>query len=410
MPDQAAQPADTKSRAWRYTRLVVILLIAGVLVALIGWGLGRRPAAYRRAGRFPLYMDKGGDLLLGCGITPCLTGFCVREDAFVFILRDWETGKARWQVSDITIPYADPKKSAISWTPEGEFHAAVSPDGHFFVAAAAEDATLRVRTWRDGTSQGEAALSLPSLLPKGRKAQVQHLLAGVTDGGRCFVVFDLITRAKPTINHAFAIEGNDVIAHYSGPRVPHFSPDGNTVLYRDTLARVVIDGKALRFADPVTVPDIKYRGVGAGSVAVTEDGSIYRLSGKHTLMKGFTCDTVTISGRYALLCKGNISRAVELKTGSFWEIDVPRENQGGDVTEDGRHILALFATKPGSLTGLLRNAVSEQQNHFIALYANPNRLCAWMRIDPLRPTSWWPSPDGRAVAITTERECLLYRW
>jgi hypothetical protein len=88
---------------------------------------------------------------------------------------------------------------------------------------------------------------------------------------------------------------------------------------------------------------------------------------------------------------------------------VPQQNEGGDATEDGRHILASISARPGGLTGLLRNAIGAE-NHFIVLYERPGRQRAWMRVDHLQPNSWWPSPDGRSVAFTTADTCLLYRW
>jgi hypothetical protein len=413
MYGQDIQPIAAKPRR-SYRTLVVILLIAGALITLFSWGASRRTKTYHRVGAYPLHADQLGadDMLLGYGIMPCLTGFCVREDAFVFTLRDWETGKQRWQVST-AIPYADPKKAKFTWL--SEFHAAVSPDGSRFVAASSDDNNLRVQSWEDGKLLGEVAIPLLPLIPfqkehwvSGKQGEVLLLRSTVTDDGRCFVSFTW----KYTVEslQAFVIEGDRVVARYAGNGTLYqFSPDGTAALLSSRkLARVVIEGNTLRFTDQMKLPSQGIQ-LGAAGAAVTEDGAIYRLSGKPVAAKGFTCDTVTTSGRYAILYNEKVTRAVDLQTGDSWEIEAPGVNHGGDATEDGQHILASFATRPGGLTGLLRNAVG-MENHFIVLYQRPGRQRAWMRIDRLQPMSWWPSPDGRAVAFTTENECLLYRW
>ncbi|MHB0937947.1 MAG: hypothetical protein ACYC6A_16285 [Armatimonadota bacterium] len=234
-------------------------------------------------------------------------------------------------------------------------------------------------------------------------------MATITDGGRCFVVFDLIPHGKSPAVHTFIIEGNRVLAHDRGTKVAHFSPDGGTVYRTPVMAGVGIEGKALRFLHPLKLPDTELR-LGADGTAITQDGGIYRFSGQPTLMPGFTVDSIAFGGQYALFCKGKVSRVVELKTGKYWEVTVPRENHGGDVTEDGKHLLAVFSDDPGGLTGLLRRKVTPgAKNTFIALYDSTTRMRTWMRIDRLRPTSWWPSPDGRSVVFTTDEKCLLYR-
>jgi len=410
MYDQDLQPAvQPRRRRWRWLWLLPVLV---VLIGLLTWAAGRR-ARYQKAAAFPLTRnEQSEDLLLGCGITSCLAGFCVREDAFVFTLRDWEKGQAVWQVST-NVPYADDYTSPVRWTAEGEYDADVSPDGHCFVAASAEEAVLRVQSWRDGEALGDAAIDLVTLLPSppkpGQPAQVVHLLVTITDGGRCFVVFDLIPYGKSPAIHTFIIEGERILAHDTGTKVVHFSPDGGTVHRSPVMAGVGIEGKKLRFRHPLALPEEDLR-LGAGGTAILQDGGIYRFAGQPTLMPGFTCDTITTSGRYALFCKGKISRVVEVKTGKYWDVTVPRENHGGDVTEDGEHYLAMFSNAPGGVSGALRRRMAPgAQDYFIALYERSGRLRVWMRIDRLRPTSWWPSPDGRAVAFTTDDQCLLYR-
>jgi len=399
--------APRRRRHWRW-----LLPLLVVLIGLVGWAAGRRVRYHQVASSRLTRNEKSEDLLLGCGITPCLTGYCVREDAFVFTLRDWEKGQVAWQVST-NVPYADKDTSPVRWTAEGEFDADVSPDGHCFVAASSEEGVLHVQSWRDGKALGDAAIDLLPLLPSpskpGQPAQVKHMLATITDGGRCFATFDLISPGKSRAIHTCIIEGSRILAHDRGTDVMHFSPDGGTVYRASVMAGVGIEGKKLRFQHPLKLPEGDYH-LAADGTAVRKDGGIYRFAGKPTLMKGFTCDTITTSGRYALLTKGKVSRVVELKTGTYWEVTVPRENHGGDVTEDGRHLLAIFSNKPGGLGGIVKRKVAPgAQDYFIALYDKPNRLRAWMRIDNLRPNSWWPSPDGRAVVFTTDDKCLLYR-
>jgi|GEM_PF-2067158 len=414
MYDQDIQSVTMKPRRRSYLPLAIIMLLVAGFIVLFSWGAGRRPKTYHRVGAFPLHMEGSDDLLLGAGITPCLGGFCVREDAFVFTLRDWETGKELWQVST-AIPYADPKKAKIAWT--GEFHAAVSPDGHRFAAASSDDNNLLVQTWQDGAGTGEVKIALPPLLPPGfigmpsakMLDEVVDLRASITDEGRCFIA--LGWKLSPVPSQAFVIEDGAIVARYSGKEYPEqFAPDGSAaMLSTDKLVKVIIEGKTLRFADPVKLPSVKGTVPGAGGTAVTADGGIYRLSGKPVIAKGFACDTVTTSGKYAILTRGQLTRAIDLHTGDSWEVTVPQKNEGGDATEDGKHILATFISEPGGLTGMLRNAVGAQ-NYFVVLYERPDRQRAWMRLDRLRPFSWWPSPDGRSLALTTSDECLLYRW
>jgi len=423
MYDQDSYPVAQKPRPRRRRGWVAGLLILVALIALFAWGANRRPKTYHKVGVYDLHMEVNAlasfmgaddDMLFDRGIMPCLTGFCVREDAFVFTLHDWETGKPRWQVPT-AVPYADPKKTQIAWTEE--YHAAVSPDGHIFVAVSSDNDNLHVQTWRDGAAQGDLEIPLPPLLPPGfvgmpsskQLDEVVDLRAAVTDAGRCFLI--LGWKLSPMPSRAFVIEGDRIVARYAGAEaIRQFSPDGMAMLFSSgKLARVAIEGKTLRFTDPLKLPIMDGVLLGAGGTAVTRDGTIYRLAGQPVTAKGFTCDTITANGRYAILYKDKVTRTVDLQTGSSWEIAVPQENDGGDATTDGRHILASFSGKPGGLTGLLRNMVGAQ-NHFIVLCERPGRQRAWMRIDRLQPTSWWPSPDGRAVAFTTFDKCLLYRW
>jgi len=414
MYDQDIQPITLKPRRRSYLPLVVVLLLVAGFIALLSWGAGRRPKTYHRVGAFPLHMEESDDMLLGFGIMPCMTGFCVREDAFVFTLHDWATGEQRWQGST-AIPYADLKKTKIAWSTE--FHAAVSPDGRRFAAVSADNNDLLVQTWQDGAPTGEIKIALPALLSAGFAGkpsakildEVTTLRAAITDAGRCFI--SLGWKSSPMPSHAFVIDGGAIVARYSGKEYPaQFAPDGSAVLLStDKLAKVIIEGKTLRFAGLVRLPAVEGTVPGAGGTAVTAAGGVYSLSGKPVIAKGFACDTVTTSGKYALLTRDQITRAVDLRTGDSWEVTVPQKNEGGDATEDGKHILATFVSQPGGLTGMLRKAVGAQ-NYFIVLYERPGRQRAWMRIDRLRPFSWWPSPDGRAVALTTADQCLLYRW
>lgn len=411
MYDQELQPvAMTPRRRGRGWLWVLSALV--VVIGLLIWVAGRR-TRYQRVAVFPLTQDEQSeDLLLGCGITPCLAGFCVREDAFVFALRDWEKGEQLWQVST-NVPYTDKDTSPVQWEAEGEYDADVSPDGHCFVAASSQEAVLRVQSWRDGKALGDAAIDLVKLPPSppkpGQPARMLRLMATITDGRRCFVVFALAPYGELRAVHTIVVEGDRILAYDVSTRGVLFSPDGNALYREPVMAGVGIEGRELRLRQRLMLPEGELR-LGADGTAILEDGAIYRLSGKHTRMPGFTNDTVTISGRYALFTKGKVSRVVEVKTGRYWEVTVPRENLGGDVTEDGEHYLALFANAPGGVSGALQRRMNpDAREHFIALYERPGRLRAWMQLDRLRPSSWWPSPDGRAVVFTTDDQCLLYR-
>jgi len=371
-----------KPRPRRRLGLLIGLLIVAVLAALFAWEVSRRPKTYHQVGAYPLLRDMGGisasEMLLGIGITPCRTGFCVREKAFDFTLHDWVTGKPRWQVST-AVPYADPKKSKIAWI--DDYHAAVSPDGHIFTAACAADTRLRVQTWQDGKPREDIAIELPPVT-RGARGRVYELRTNITDDGRCFVILVLAEGAR-IVTHVVVVEGNRVIAQYTGKYTPQFLPDGQTAIYRGKPVKVAITGKTLHFTNPVKAPT--------------------------AIPKGFISHSVTTDGRYALLRKDLVLRAVDQLTGAYWEITVPGKNDGGDATMDGRHILASFLTLPDSLTGKVRSAIGAE-SHFIVLYERPGRPRAWMCVDHLQATSWWPSPDGRSVAFSTKDHCLLYRW
>jgi len=398
LTDASIRPASRR-KGW-----IAALVVAALLALLLAAGTGRRAKPYRQVARYPIakqtrdaLMTHDASRMLGAlGILPCADGFCLREAEYLFVLRDWATGEERWRVTTPT-----PRMTATGpyrWN--RAFAPAVSPDGRVLAAALADDARLRVHTWRDGRQQGEANIALSALLgnpirssPVMAPVMVAGLTACAMDDGRSFVTLHIAQTA-----YLLLIDAGGVSARYAGAGEIRLAPDGaSAVVDNARLVKLAVQGATIRLTDEVWLPvDQGNWYACAGGTAVSDAGHIYRLAGQPTLPeKGWQVATITTSKRFALAYRAQQSRVLEVATGQSWTIDVPRENYSGDATEDGQHLLATFHA---GVRG------------YIALYRHPGRLLAWMRLDQLEVNSWWPSPDGRSVALTTAQECLLYRY
>jgi len=395
--------------------MALVFLLVGGMAGILGWFLYGRPKPYHLVKSFPIYQSDNTHMLLKNGIVSCRDGVCLREDEYTFVLWSWRTGNERWRV--IT---AAPVVSPV-W--KGTYCAAsVSPDGHVLAAVSAYHDALRLQSWQDGQLLGEA--HIPQVYPPGRTAATIEMLnicsLTTLDDGRCFVVYNVFYKDNAIIYHTVVIEKNRIIARYIGPDYIHIAPDGTSAMLETPsdffLAHVAIEGSALRFTDRIQLPFIEYPELGVNGTVIGEgDGSIYRLSGQHSkLAGGWRRIDLSPGGRNALVLKDNRLRAVELATGKHWEMKVGELGYRSHITEDGKHILIHLSKKPYRLLSpvkryLPRWAVEDRE--FLALYEHPGNVRAMMRIDPHIVNSWWPSSDGRSVAILTNDErCLLYRW
>ena len=404
MYDSDIQPSSFERAAGlrrkRHALLVAGLIAAGIIAVLFAAVAGRRPHQYRLVDMYPLYQDisrENPEMLRGFGIFPCRDGFCLREDEFVFVLRDWEKGDERWRIETPAPKVPVAARSLLSWQQAPSLAPAVSPDGQIFAAAVADGEKLRVLSWRAGTKIGEAVIPVP--VPAGNGAQqVSALDACALNDGRCFAIL-----AFGPLRHVFLIDGARVVAAWRGKQAVTLAPDGTTAVVGKMLAKISVEGAELRFTHIADLAGDTAWTPGTEGTAISEDCRLFPLPRQPVAGAGaWRLSTVSSSGRYAVIHNTALARTVDLTTGEAWEVDVPENCLGGDATEDGQHLLAHFAA--GSLEE------DESYNAYIALYQRPNRLLAWLEHDLTSTNSWWPSPDGRSIAMTGEEDCYLYRY
>jgi len=394
--------------------VALVFLLVGVIAGLLGWWLYGRPKPYHLVKSFPIYQSDNTHMLLKRGIAPCRDGFCLREDEYTFALRSWRTGNERWRVT-AAAPVVSPAR-------KGAYYAAsVSPDGHVIAAVSAYHDALRAQSWRDGQLLGEA--HIPQVHPPGRTVATIETLnicwLTALDDGRCFVIYNVFYNDSAIIYHTVVVEKDRIIARHIGPDGIHIAPDGSSAMVETPsdffLAHIAIEGSSLRFTDKIRLPFIEYPELGVNGTVIGEgDGNIYRLSGEHSkLPGGWRRIDLSPGGRNALVLKDNRLRAVELATGKRWEVKVEELGYRYRITEDCRHILARLSRKPYRLLNPVKTYLprwSVEDREFLALYEHPGNIRALLRVDP-SISSWWPSPDGRSVAIlTNDSRCLLYRW
>ena len=419
-------------RRFKHRRKVV----AGILLAALACGAWRFVISptYWRVATFPQYQEDYSYAVFYDGLQPCVNGFCLREGKFSFVLRDWQRGREVWRVTS-----AQP--DTRGWPPSDNdeasyaYAASISPSGRVLAVMSAAGRKARVQSWRDGKLLGEVLIPIPpasppaptlSFWPHAEKSD--HLCSAsvrACDDGRCFLTLEMLPAGqKGPVSHLFLVRGGSTVATGATPDYCLLAPDGHSAIRyggADRLCLLTVSRRRLIFSkdQPLVMCMTCTRGM-----AVTETG-ILRLNGSTTPFTGtWEPDEVCPSTTHATIYQENRLRSVEVATGKYWQITLPSdyELQGGDPTEDGRHLLAYYRPEPSRLLQQFVRLVPafapqlqerldpDEAPKYIALYRRPHRRLAAMRIDRYKPSSWWPSPDGRTVVIGTEKGCRLLRY
>jgi len=394
---------------------------------------------YWRVATFPQYQQDYSYGVFYDGMQPCVTGFCLREGKFSYVLREWRRGRAVWRVTS-----SQPDKRGWPRTDDKEtsyaYAADVSPDGHVLAVMSAAGKSARVQSWRDGTLLGEvqipARLTIPYLVPpKTRsnemweKAPYDRLietLVRTCDDGRILLILGFVPANKTKrVSQIYLVRGSQLVAAGAVADSCWLAPDGKAaaLLFTERFCRVTAVNGKLQIDSGQHFSQSCMAGTQA--MAVINDG-ILRLNGKSTKRKeDWEPSEFCPSARYATLYRENHLRAVEVATDRYWQVDVRPdfEMRAGDPTEDGRHLVAYYQHKPNQLLLKLaerlsrfdpglRERIEDRQSEiaYAALYRRPLRRLAAMRLDTDSYSSCWPSPDGRTFVVGTEKGCRLLRY
>jgi len=411
LPIKTYPPVAKRRRSWRW------LWLPAAAVLLLCWWFSWRTPHYRLIGTYITH-----DVLL----IPAESGFLTRESVDTFVLRDWRNGQPVWSVTvqSVRIP-------RYPGAPNMGYRSAysLSPDGHILTAATVQDTTLHIDTWRDGARAGHVALLIDHAPPV--------LSVKALNSGRVFC-----WRFSPT---AVAVEGDRVIARGAFPSDAILAPDGATLAVPSPTG---FDYAAVRVADKAITLEHRYASrdrlgqidswdgftldsaLFAGGIVLAENGAVYGPSGQRTPAGRWRHQGMAPGGRYTVEFTRKAVRVFSPATGKAWAVAVPNRNFGGDATTDGRHALAWLQIRPPEefMPFLEKNPAVERliggiTSDYLVLYDQSGRRAAVLRP---RLRAWWPgvdvdnrwwfpSPDGRSVAMTatgTQKDgrCFLLRY
>jgi len=375
-------------------------------------------------------------------LIPCKDGYLTQEKS-AWVLRAWETGKERWRVKRPAYHLPTGTNEVWSIGQQGDVFALITPT---------KDGAV-LRCWKNGqptfTQRFSAwRASLRVLNPDSRpgvRDLADSLRARVLNDGRVIAWAE-----QPPRCPAAVVRGGSLIARGTLPfRKGHstfVAPDGQFAAVTNGVATVyaplaITDGQltaaetriaGCNFTNGKTPPYYEEADLLAAGQGLTESGAIFDASGPKP-SDGWEADTVTPGGVYLLQTKGPRSRVYAPSTGEQWSYYAGEDNRGGDATMDGRYALSYFtpdfAPQAARLLQWLSRipgvgeALPDPYTGHAGLYERPGRLRALLRIDLERwwpghdvGSYWWfPSPDGRAIAINLESygggaRCLLFRW
>jgi hypothetical protein len=398
-----------RSRRWLW-------LPAAVALLLCWWFFGRTPH-YRLIGTFVT----NDELLI-----PAESGFLTRNSADSFVLRDWRDGHPRWSVT-VRHPQLFGRMPRMS--PGFGSAYSLSPDGHVFAAATVVNGMLHVDIWRDGIAAGRVAVPLEDSPP--------ILSVKALNDGRVFC-----WRFAPI---AIAVEGDRVIARGAFPSQAIMAPDGSALAAPTPTG---FDYAAVRVADGAITLEHRYAcrdplgwfdsmdgflldsSMFVDGIVLANNGAVYGPTGQVRPADGkWRHLGMAPGGRYTLQFTDKEVRVFSPADGQAWAVTVPNENHGGDATTDGRHALAYLETRPPSwLKDSLRRYPAAERilggisTDYLVLYRQPGRRAAvlrprlrawWPEVD-IDNRWWFPSPDGRSVAMTASDSrsgrCFLLRY
>ncbi|MHB9106763.1 MAG: hypothetical protein ACYDCO_06885 [Armatimonadota bacterium] len=423
MPESTDSPqVNLLPRNMRHLRWLWLPVALALL--LLAWNAWRVPH-YRLVGAF-----KTNDVLL----VPAETGFLTREPDTTFVLRDWQDGHRRWAV---TVRQPQLTRTVTPGNLGFGSGYSLSHDGHVFAAATVQGNTLHIDTWRDGAAAGHVTVSLQQTPP--------ILFVRALNSGRVFCWYAAVSRrASPRRDTpVYAVENGRMIARGSFPPETLMAPDGSAIASSSaagfTYAEMQVANGAITLRNQYTASDhLNYAdGWGgfvlddtmfADGVVMAANGAVYGRKGRVRPPVTWRHQGIAPGGRYTLEYAGKETRSYSPVTGKAWSVTVPNINQGGDVTADGRHVLAYLQPRmPDIFDRFTRRAAARliggSLSDYLMLYDDAGRrlavlrpkLHAWWPDAGVVETRWWfPSPDGRSVAMTavngTEGRCFLLRY
>jgi len=303
----------------------------------------------------------------------------------------------------------------------------LSPDGHILAAATLIDKNLHLNVWRDGAVAGHVVLPFAGPRPV---PMVKAL-----DGGRVFCWF---------ASAAVAVEGEQIIARGKFPAKALMAPDGSAIAAPTPngfdYAAVRVDGGAIKLEHryssssslglfAVTDGFMMDSAMFAGGIVLADNGAVYGPSGVIRPGGEWRHLGMAPGGRHTLQFTGQQVRVFSPAGGEAWTVAVPNRNLGGDATADGRHALAyLEVSPPAGMMDFIRKYPAAERllggivTDYQVLYRQPGkrvailrpRLNAWWPDTEIDNRWWFPSPDGRSVAMTASAvegaRCFLLRY
>lgn len=416
------------------------LVPAVVLLLLFGCWYAARPKTYRLVGKYSI---KGN-------FNSCLAtdaGFLLPEDPDRLVLRDWKTGRLRWQVR--TAP-----PDLKGWlSKRDEPYVGISPNGRFLVAVTAAGKQARYQCWQDGRLVGEMFLTVPQKLAISPVTEVKthltHIEIFTCDTGRSFVVLWIHPankKIKGLTSYIYAVEHNRVVASDVLPQRISFSPDGATIAIqstttkniargtrivketskRDTVASVSITGGRISYSHKFALPAKACLALKGTAIAKSK---IYPTSlAPELLACPYEFQWISQNGRYGLFYYYNYSDnksyflLVDLVTGKIRRTSHAGSFRMGYPTNDGNAFVCQVEYGPydSQVGSALLKIIPPlfytflHQRHYLVCYHRSGRVMARLSIDqPESMNDFFSSPDGRSIALVMsaqDDECLLYRF
>jgi len=405
---------------WRWLWLPVVLALL-----FLGWRAWYTPR-YRLVDTFTT-----NDVLL----IPAEIGFLTREPETTFVLRDWRDGHRRWAV---TIRQPQPPLRHMPAVLGFGAAYSLSQDGHIFAAATPRLGALHIETWRDGAAAGHVTLPLQQMPPV--------IFLRALDNGRVFCWYTYLPyrASSQRVTPVIAVEGNRMIARGSFQSDTLMAPDGSAVAMTTssgfTYAELQVAGGTITLRNSYYANDrLDYvDGWGgfmldstmfADGVVLAANGAVYGRKGRLRAPFVWHHQGIAPGGRYTLEYAGNQIRSYSPVSGEAWSVTVPNINRGGDVTADGRHVLAYLEIRLPAIFDPLKNhpavarLIGGNSSDYLVLFDDTGQRRAvlrptlhtwWPNAGTVDNRWWFPSPDGRTVAMTaingSEGRCFLLRY
>lgn len=417
-------PGKQRARWWQW------LLLPALALVLCWWYFGRI-GSYHLVMSFPTQ---------AVTLIPAQTGFLTHDSADSFVLRDW-SGKQRWSVKTPLPMFS--QGQAGNRMGFGSTYA-LSPDGHVFAAVTVMSQAMQAQVWRDGQAESHLQIPVHGMPPR-------ILFARVLNSGRLFTWYTSGNQRRPLqilspqATPVWVIEKDQVIA--TGSLLSHslIAADGGMLLWQAqnnlTAADLRVSGSQIVLHNRFTIRDSDGLDISVsgfqhdiamfdGGTLLSSRGAVYHHGILQHAMDGWEHEEIAPGGQFTLQHRENHVRILSPADEKSWEFTVRNTVMGGDATQDGRHAFVWCGSESSESLGelfrrspYLERFIGEPSFGYLMLYQYPGRRVAifrqrlnywWPGAAAAEQEVWYPSPDGRTIAMTIATRsgcrCFLFKY